>query len=108
MRAKSYILNIKNHTGYYSCTKCKVEGCVINNVLCFPQTNIIKGTDVEFRQQHDEDYHKRITILTNFHMIKDVILDYVHLICLGVMKILITYERYGWILDKQPYKLSYG
>jgi len=108
--AKSYILNIKNHTGYYRCTKCKVEGCLVNNVLCFPQTNIIKRTDVEFRQQHDEDYHKGITILTNlphFHMIKDVILDYMHLICLGVTKRLITHKKYGWVLGKQPYKLSY-
>ncbi|EZA48013.1 hypothetical protein X777_14474 [Ooceraea biroi] len=108
--AKSYILNVKSHTGYYSCTKCKVEGCLINKILCFSHTNAMKRTDVEFRQQHDEDYHKGMTILTNlphFDMIKDVILDYMHLICLGVMKRLITHKKYGWVYGKQPYKLSY-
>lgn len=87
-----------------------MEGCLVNNVLCFPQTNIIKRTDVEFRQQHDENYYKGITILTSlshFHMIKDIILKYMHLICLGVMKRLITHKKYGWVLGKQSYKLLY-
>lgn len=33
--AKSFVLKIKSHNGFYSCTRCKIEGEYIENRLCF-------------------------------------------------------------------------
>uniref|UniRef100_A0A1Y1L0J9 Uncharacterized protein n=1 Tax=Photinus pyralis TaxID=7054 RepID=A0A1Y1L0J9_PHOPY len=108
--AKSFVLSIKGHTAYFSCTKCNQEGCFINNVMSFPETNNKSRTDIEFRQQVNEEHHTGKSILTeipNFDMIKSVPLDYMHLVCLGVMKRLLVHSKYGWIFGKQPHKLPY-
>lgn len=34
--AKSFILCIKGHTGFNSCTKCLIKGKYVNNRICFP------------------------------------------------------------------------
>lgn len=34
--AKSFILNIKGHNGYLSCTKCTIYRDYINSKICFP------------------------------------------------------------------------
>lgn len=33
--AKSYLLNVKNHNSYFSCSSCEVEGNYIENKVCF-------------------------------------------------------------------------
>ncbi|KAJ8953340.1 hypothetical protein NQ314_007371 [Rhamnusium bicolor] len=110
--AKSFLLCVKGHNAYFSCTKCKAEGDFINNVICFPEyENFRKRSDAEFRQQVDDEYHMGVTILTklpNFDMIKNVPLDYMHLLCLGVMKRLLVNKNYGWIFGRQSYKLPYS
>lgn len=34
--AKAFILKIKNHTGFSSCTRCTIIGKYLNNRVCFP------------------------------------------------------------------------
>lgn len=38
--AKAFILRIKNHTGFFSCTRCTIEGEYLNNRVCFPYSQI--------------------------------------------------------------------
>lgn len=38
--AKSFIMKIKGHTGYHSCTRCFVEGKYLNRRTCFPYQEI--------------------------------------------------------------------
>lgn len=52
--AKASVLQIKGHAGYYSCSKCTVEGQHINGRMCFPETNCTKRTNEDFRNQTDE------------------------------------------------------
>lgn len=93
--AKSYITFVKGHTGYSSCTKCYQTGMYAKNRICFPETeNIIKRNDREFRNKTDEDYHlstesSLLELLPAFDMVNGFPLDYMHLICLGVMRKLI-------------------
>lgn len=91
--AKSFILKVKGHSGFYSCTRCTIEGEYLNNRVCFPYTKI-KST----RRNHqdyvnilDEDYHissesSNLIELPNFNSVSSFSLDYMHLVCLGVMK----------------------
>jgi len=49
--AKPFILGVKNHNGYYSCTKCIIEGKYIDGQICFlteDDTNPTLRTDEDF------------------------------------------------------------
>ncbi|KAJ8964072.1 hypothetical protein NQ314_005155 [Rhamnusium bicolor] len=112
MPAKSFLLCTKGHNAYFSGTKYKTEGDFVNNVVCFPEyENIKQRSDIEFREQVDEEYHLGETVLTklpDFDMVRNVPLDYMHLLCLGVVKRLLVHKTYGWVFARQPFKFSYS
>lgn len=58
--AKAYALQIKNHNGYFSCTKCKIEEENIYNRMCFPCTDAPSRTNEQFHHRTDEDYHMEL------------------------------------------------
>lgn len=102
--AKASVLFIKGHSGYLSCSKCTQEGDYIHSV-CFPETDFIKETDHDFINQIDEDYHTGRTVLENIPnigLITEVPLDYMHLVCLGVVKKLLVST---WCFGPPPHKL---
>lgn len=107
--AKAFVLSIKNHTGYFSCTKCDQEGDFYNNVLCFIETErFCKRTDLSFRTFAQPEHHIGRSIfldIPNFNMIDNVPIDYMHNLLLGGMKRLLCHKRYGWIHGKPPHKL---
>jgi len=103
--AKASVLFIKGHSGYSSCSKCTQEGDYIIHSVCFPETEFIKRTDHDFINQIDEDHHTGRTILENISIIglvTEVPLDYMHLICLGVVKKLLVSTR---CFGPPPHKL---
>lgn len=118
--AKSFVLCTKGHTGYYSCSKCIIKGSYINNRICFPlytteiedngHSDEIIGfsdlrTDLEFKNNDYADtYQHSISILNNipqFGLISNVPLDYMHLVCLGVIKKMINL----WISGPLPIRM---
>lgn len=91
--AKSFVLNIKGHNGYFSCTKCNNEGAYVLNRVCFSTTACELRTDEAVAQMTDEDHHISPTDwvrIPHFGMVSSVPLDYMHLICLGIMKKLLN------------------
>ncbi|KYM99960.1 hypothetical protein ALC62_09283 [Cyphomyrmex costatus] len=91
--AKSFITLTKGHTGYFSCSKCTIEGDFIANRICFLEFNCPKRTDESFRNLIQEEYHVGRSILLNiqnFDIVSQIPLDYMHLICIGVVKKLIS------------------
>ncbi|RZF37146.1 hypothetical protein LSTR_LSTR015336 [Laodelphax striatellus] len=103
--AKSFILNVKGHSGYSSCTKCLVEGESIENRMCFNDLDAPKRTDADFISKTDEEYHLGETVLTsieNLGLVTNVPLDYMHLVCLGVVRKMM----YMWIGGSFKTKLS--
>lgn len=120
--AKSFALNVKSHSGYGSCTKCKITGKWIernrkskmrgikrkrsrSGCVCFPPTmkRIKLRTDEEMAQYNPhDDYQKAENVFSDiprFGLITCVPLDYMHLILLGVVKRLI------WLWIKGPLKV---
>lgn len=98
--AKSFILNIKNHNDYNSCTKYTIQGKYINEQICFPSVNtdFILRTDEDFINYKYINYQTGETILNdvpNFKPVTEVPLDYMHLVCLGVVKKLILLWHIG-------------
>jgi len=92
--AKSFILKIKGHSGFSSYTRCCIEGEYINSRVCFPYscTKSKERTHEAYLSGLDEDYHisteskSNLIQLPNFDIVKSFPLDYMHLVCLGVMK----------------------
>lgn len=89
-------------------TKCYESGEFINNRICFPNIdNLTLRCDSEFRRKHQKDHHVGTTILESildFDMIDGFPLDYMHVICLGVVKKLLMF----WVHGNPLTKLSYN
>lgn len=62
--AKSYILQIKGHSGFNSCTRCTKEGEYIENRMCFPY---ITGESLPARS-HNDYITKKIMTTTLVHL----------------------------------------
>lgn len=104
--AKSFILQTKGNSGYFSCSKCNIEGKYINGRVCFPEEKITLRTDNSFRQKLQDEHHIGTSIieqLPNFNIIKSFAIDPMHLLYLGVVKKII----HLWINGKAPSKLPY-
>lgn len=89
--AKAFVLCVKSHTGFYSCTKCTIKGKYIHNRTCFPSTqhSCHLRTDQLFVANSYENFQTGYSILNEvpkFLPISHTPLDYMHLVCLGVVK----------------------
>lgn len=91
--AKSFILKVKGHSGFSSCTRCKIEGEYIDHRVCFPYTRVMSTSrdHNSYINTLDEDFHVYDTIsnlaeLPNFDAVYSFSLDYLHLVNIGVMK----------------------
>jgi hypothetical protein len=87
--AKSFIKAIKGHNGYHGCDKCCVVGKNINRRMSYFDINSRTRTDAQFRARRDEDHHTSATALIdipNLDLINAFPIDYMHLVCLGVVK----------------------
>lgn len=75
--------------------------------VVYPNCNNIKlRTDLSFRQQVNAEYHHGISPFCNvpLDIIKQFPIDYMHQLCLGVMKKLILI----WLRGKHEVKISAG
>lgn len=103
--AKKDILGIKGHGGYSSCTKCTVHGITVGNKRVFTELNCAPRTHEDFVNWVDINYRQLDTPLTqipSIDFVKSIILDYLHLVCLGVMRTMLL----TWYDGVIPFKLS--
>ena len=102
--ARSFVKNTKAHNAYHGCDKCTDPGKYISNRMTFPSSSAPLRTDTEFDEMADESHHKgpspfnslRVNMVTSFP------LDYMHLVCLGVVRRLIL----GWMRGPLPCRIS--
>jgi hypothetical protein len=101
--AKAFVKCVKSYSGYHGCDKCTQNG-VWEDKMTFPETNAPLRTDDSFERRQDEDHHKGISCLTRIEigMVSQIPIDYMHLVCLGVVKRLLLL----WI--KGPLKCRLG
>jgi len=107
--AKSFVLQIKGHSGFFSCTRCEVEGEYLSNRICFPYNSPLNRpqnrTHQNYLLQSKEEHHvgdvSIISTLPNFNVVTSFSLDYMHLVCLGVVRKLMLL----WI--KGPLNIRY-
>lgn len=102
--AKSFVLNSKGHTGKNSCTRCITNGIWCNNRTCFPDLESPLRSHDQFISYQDKNFHQGTTLLTEipkFDMIFSIPYDYMHLVCIGVVKKVILF----WVSSKHKHAL---
>ncbi|XP_029680869.1 uncharacterized protein LOC115246291, partial [Formica exsecta] len=103
--AKSFVTATKGHTGYFSCPKCTTEGEYISGRMYFPDINCTSRTNESFLIQRQIEHHTGSSILSdipNFGMISHIPLDYMHLVCIGVVKKILNFWLSGPLNVRLP------
>ncbi|XP_039301481.1 uncharacterized protein LOC120356595 [Nilaparvata lugens] len=103
--AKSYILGITSHVGFKSCTRCKIHGQTVERRRVFLEIDCPPRTHEDFINNVDTVYQPRSTPLVDIpsvDFVKSFTLDYMHLICLGVLRTLL----FMWFKGPLPNKMS--
>jgi len=96
--AKSFILNLKGNTAKNSCIRCLTVGEYENNRVYFPHLNSNLRTHDNFISYSDSNFHSGSTILTKvpqFDIINCIPFDYMHCVCIGIMKKLLMFWNGG-------------
>lgn len=96
--AKSYILNVRGHTSKNACLRCYTIGQYENNRVCFPDLTANLRTHSDFIAYSDSEFHCGETIISKipkFDIINDIPFDYMHSVCIGVMKKLLLFWTGG-------------
>ncbi|XP_065671637.1 uncharacterized protein LOC136089518 isoform X1 [Hydra vulgaris] len=102
--ARSFKKCIKLHNGYNFCERCVQTGVWLRKVA-MPNLFAVLRTDSNFRNKKDPDHHS--TLLSplenlNIGLVSGFPLDYMHLVCLGVVRRLIN----QWIRGLFIHRLS--
>ena len=102
--AKAMVKAIKQYSGYQGCDKCTQGGLWVGR-MTYPETqNVDLRTDASFRNHTYEEHHHGVSPLCDLpiDMIKRFPIDYMHQVCLGVMKKLLV----TWMRGKKEVKMS--
>jgi hypothetical protein len=101
--ARAMVKGIKTHNGYDSCERCVHGGKWCRKVILSDLTAPLR-TDDTFKQNCDAAHHVNISPLSElkFGMVTGFPLDYMHLICLGDVRLLINL----WLNGPPSCKLS--
>ena len=101
--ARAMIKNIKGHGGYFGCDRCSQEGEWEGKVI-YPDTNAPLRTDAQFNEMVDEEHHLGPSPLRSLpiEMISQFPIDYMHLVCLGVMRRLLLCWLKGPLPNRLP------
>jgi hypothetical protein len=88
MPARSFIKKTKGHTGYSGCDFCVQTGDYVRRRVTFPRVDAPLRTDTSFSAMVDDDHHKGESVLMSLGigMVSQIPPDYMHLMCLGVMR----------------------
>ena len=93
--AKAMIKCVKQFNGNYGCDRCSLKGEHVSGRHIFAQyTNLPLRSDESFRNQDNKEHHNGVSIFCDLHinMVSAFPHDYMHQLCLGVMKKLLK----GW------------
>lgn len=102
--AKAFVKGTKLYSGYYGCDKCCQRGVWVGRIT-YPQVeNVVLRTDTSFRAQSNEEHHHRESPFCDLEidLVKAFPIDYMHQLCLGVMKKLIL----TWMRGKKEVRIS--
>ncbi len=98
--ARAFLKCIKGHNAYNSCERCTIEGNYMNHRVVFnyqPQEKILSRTEEEFSSLSYPFHQNGLSPLVDAGLscIQSFVLDYMHLVCLGVVRCLLVFLKQG-------------
>ena len=101
--ARAMVKCVKQFSGYYGCDKCSQRGQYVGR-MTYPVCDAPLRTDGSFRSCTNSEHHTGMSPFCNLpiDMIVFFPIDYMHQVCLGVMKRLLL----CWTLGGKKTKLS--
>ena len=106
--AWAYLKNTVGHTTIFVCESCSVSDVKVEGTTVYPSTNEEERTDHSFRSFQQPEHHHGtsafLRVISFLNMVAIFVLDYKHLCCQGIMKLLIQY----WMSGDSNFKLSVG
>jgi hypothetical protein len=104
--ARSFVKAVKSHIRYSGCDKCCVVGEYIEKRITFPDLNAPLRSDASFKDMIDEEHPIGQSPFTDIlGMISCFPHDYMHMVCLGVMKRLLKLWTSGPLTCHLPSRL---
>lgn len=102
--ARAFVKCIKGHSGYNSCERCVQEGDYCDNKMTFPEMEAPLRTDEQFASWTDKDHQPELSPLVSLGLgcVSQFPLDYMHLVCLGVVRRMIFF----WIQGPLKHRLG--
>ena len=95
--ARAYLKCIKGHTAYDSCERCQVKGQYVERRVVFNQMTSTLRTDEGFSQLEYSCHQNGSSplIAAGIPCVSAFVLDYMHTVCLGVVRRLLVYLTRG-------------
>lgn len=104
--ARNSCLATKSHNGYFGCGRCTQEGSYINHRMTFPVINAPKRSNISFRTKSQIEHHldgiDSAFLELDIDLISGFVLDYLHTVCLGVVKKIIGMWLSGELSNRLP------
>ncbi|KAG0444568.1 hypothetical protein HPB47_013649 [Ixodes persulcatus] len=102
--ARSYVKAIIGHNGYHACERCSQKGQRIDGRQTFPDLYAPERTNASFRRYDDERHHTGVSpfMSLDIDMVTWFPTEYMHLVCLGVMRRLLK----NWVCPGYSKRLS--
>ena len=91
-QARVFVKQVKSCAGYSGCDKCTQSRFHIGTKMIFPEVNAPLRTDDSFKHKQDEEHRIGVNPFEglNLGMVSQFPIDYMHLVCLGVMRRLLN------------------
>ena len=107
--ARSFVTGTYGHTGKNACPKCKTVGVYYvkpgrkKGRVIYPDMEAALRTHQSFISRETAEHHKMRSIIEDLKidMVRDIPLDYMHLVCLGVMRKLLLH----WVKRRTSHHL---
>jgi len=96
--ARSLLKGTIGHTGYHSCERCTAKGIWLNHRIVFFENDADMRTDEKFANFEYEGTHQHFKsplVDLNVNCISQFPLDYMHLVCLGIVRRILNFFKNG-------------
>ena len=103
---RALLKNIKLYSGYSGCEQCTQKE-QWKNKMTYPDLNASLRTDSSFNEILDKSHPNGPTLLaiSGINLVSDMVLDYLHLVCLGVIRKLLMLWISGPFCCRQSYSI---
>ncbi|KAL1250936.1 hypothetical protein QQF64_018732 [Cirrhinus molitorella] len=95
--ARAFLKCIRNHNSYFACERCTVRGTYVGQVLGATALGVVARSEEEFSRLAYKDHQvdKPPLTLAGIPYIRPFALDYMHLLCLDVVRRMLHYMQVG-------------